>query len=214
MIFQGVFFFFSMASRINFVKCLFKSFICFLIIGCLFFFFLLICRRSVFALDVSSGYMLSLWFAFLLSWLMVCVYVFSERTLCLPQSHVNFLPSCLLGICCLIFHTQNSHCPMDRYMRVVWGRDPDSFSLYFAAQETQPFWKAILPHLQGSVSFILRQVTRSVSWAYVFICVPTTQFLSCCSITINVDIGYCSPLHCSSVRSSCYSWCFSFPYTL
>ena len=36
MTFQGVFFF-SKASRINFVKCLFKSFTHFLIIGCLFF---------------------------------------------------------------------------------------------------------------------------------------------------------------------------------
>lgn len=145
MIFQGVFFSFSVASRINFVKCLFKSFICFLIIGCLFFVFLLICRRSVFVLDMSSGYMLSLRFAFLLSWLTVCVYVFSERTLCLPQSHVNFLPSCLMGICCLIFHMQNSHCPMDWCMRVVWGRDPGSFSLYFAARRLSPFEKLSSP---------------------------------------------------------------------
>lgn len=147
----------------------------FLLLGCLW--FLLICRCSVYILDLSlllAIFAFNPWFAFLLSCFMVGVCIFYLGNLCLPQTHANFLLCYLLSVLLFLSFMFRIH--------VVLGADvygwcdvevQISFPYRYPALFLQ---KATFPQLHCNMAFDLHQVTAyvSVSWVCLSVLAPNT----------------------------------------
>lgn len=159
------------AYRITFVKCPFRSFSHFLLLGCL-------GGRSACILAVRP-LPDRLWFPFFLSYLVVSVCVFYLRDLAPPPKSCYVI---FRGFVFLSFIFRIHIVPgIDIY---EWSDVGSRFTVFHIDKQVAHLPPATLPgHL------VLRPVTVSVG--SVSVLAPTPQFLGNCSLMINAGIGSC-----------------------